>query len=332
MARIPLVIVACALLLAPAVQGQGRADWDDLYRDAIRHVRAQEWRLAEEKLVESRKTGPPSGRDVIRRGLMGREDYFPEFYLGVVYLNTGRTAEALAQFQLARQRGVNPRSGDFRQLADLEKRATAILDAENRPAESKEPTPQERFKTSFDTAQRLFGEGRLDDAEAAARQARAFNVDNAAVDGLLQKIGSARVGTRFQAELKRARTLDDFRRLLSEYGNTGVNLDDVRRRIAEGEALETRARLERTGMIEYYTGNYQKALAAIAEAEKSAPLSVRGNFYRACILASLATRGKSVNQGQLREARRFYGLAAQQPDAFKADLRYVSPRILELLR
>ena len=93
-----------------------------------------------------------------------------------------------------------------------------------------------------------------------------------------------------------------------------------------------RARGERASMIEYYSGNYQKALSAITDAEKSAPLSARGYFYRACILASLATRGKTMNQGQLREARRFYTLAAQQPAAFKDDLRYVSPRILQLLQ
>jgi hypothetical protein len=330
--RILHFTVACAMLVSPAVLAQGRNVWDDLYREAIRHVRQQEWQLAEQKLNESRKTGPPSGRGVIRRGLLGRDDYFPEFYLGVVFLNTGRPADALPLFQLARQRGLNPKESEFRQIAEFENRATAILEAEKRNAVPAGPTPQEQFKTSFGTAQRLFGEGRLDDAEAAARQARALNVDNAAVDGLLQKIGGARVGTRFQADLKRARSLADFRRLLSEYENTGVNLDEVRRRIAEGEAVEARARAERTGMIEYYSGNYQKALAAIAEAEQRAPLSARGNFYRACILASLATRGKSVNQGQLREARRFYALAAQQPDAFKADLRYVSPRILELLK
>ena len=81
-----------------------------------------------------------------------------------------------------------------------------------------------------------------------------------------------------------------------------------------------------------WPGIYVEDAIDRAEAEKMAPLSARGNFYRAVILASLATRGKTTNQGQLREARRFYTLAAQQPDAFKGDLRYVSPRILELLR
>ena len=39
-----------------------------------------------------------------------------------------------------------------------------------------------------------------------------------------------------------------------------------------------------------------------------------------------------MNQAQLREARRAYTLAAQQPAEFKSDLRWVSPRILQLLQ
>jgi hypothetical protein len=336
MPRAVLVAVVCASLASPALHGQSQ-DFDDLYREAIRHVRAREWQLAEQKLNQARKTGPPSGRDVIRRGLMGRADFFPEFYLGVVYLNTGRAAEALPLFQLARQRGVNPKDSEFRQIAEFEKRAEAILEAEKRNAVPAGPTPQEQFKTSFGLAQKLFGENRYDEAEASARQARTFNVDNGAVDGLLQKIEGARVGIRFQAQLKSARTLSDFRALRKEYEGKDLpmlrkELAELESRIAMLEAAETRARGERTGMIEYYTGNYQRALAAIADAERAAPLSPRGNFYRACILASLATRGKAVNQGQLREARRYFALAQQQPDAFKADLRYVSPRILELLK
>jgi hypothetical protein len=328
--------IACLLLASAslAAQNTGKAVWDDLYREAIRHVRSQEWRLAEQKLLESRKTGPPSGRGVIRRGLLGRDDYFPEFYLGVVYLNTGRAAQAIPQFQTARQRGLNPKEGEFRQIDEFEARANALVEAEKRNTPAA-PDPREQFKTAFGNAQKLFAEGRLEEAEASARQARGLNVDNAAVDAFLAKLGASRVSQRLQQALRGNPGLAELRKLLAEYEGTGVPLDELKRRIAAAEAAEAtavRARGERTGMIEFYTGNYQKALGAIAEAEKSAPLSARGNFYRAVILASLATRGKTMNQGQLREARRFYSLAAQQPDAFKNDLRYVSPRILELLR
>ena len=336
MTRTSRLAVACFLMASAtlAAQNTGKAVWDDLYREAIRHVRNQEWRLAEQKLVESQKTGPPSGRGVIRRGLLGRDDYFPEFYLGVVYLNTNRPTQALIQFQVARQRGLNPKEGEYRQIDEFEKRATALVEADRR-ANPPPPDPKEQFKTLFGQAQRSFSEGRLDDAENAAKQARALNVDNAAVDAFLAKLGSSRNASRLQQALRGNPGLAELRKLVSEYESTGVSLDELRRRIAAAEAAEAaagRARAERTGMIEFYSGNYQKALGAIADAEKVAPLSARGNFYRACILASLATRGKTTNQAQLREARKFYTLAAQTPDAFKGDLKYVSPRLLQLLQ
>ena len=101
---------------------------------------------------------------------------------------------------------------------------------------------------------------------------------------------------------------------------------------ANVEQIEARARGEHTGMIEFFAGNYQKSIAAIAEAEKVAPLSPRGHFYRACSLASLATRGKTVGQPLLREARRSYSIAADQSDQFKDDVRFISPRLLQLLK
>lgn len=327
--RFPLVFLL--LLASLPVSAQQKVDWQDLYRQAITHVQRREWKPAEDKLLAATKAGPKSGRGVIRR-FMDRDDYYPEFYLGVVYLNTGRVGAALVQFQLARKNDVNTRAGDFRQLGDLEKRARSILEADTRKAEPEKPNPAAQFKTFMDRAQRALGEGRFDEAEGVARQARDLNVDNAAADTLVQTIERTKNSAALQQELAKSPSLADLRRLRTEYEGKGVSLDEVIRLIAAGEAVEARARGERTGMIEFYAGNYQKAVAAIAEAEKAAPLSARGHFYRACSLASLATRGKIVSQNQLREARRAYATAAAQADEFKNDLRFVSPRLIQLLK
>lgn len=326
--RLTLVLL---VLATASLSAQGRFVWDDLYREAIRHVQRKEWKDAEAKLLESKKTGPESGRGVIRRGLLGRDDYFPEFYLGVVFVNTGRPALAIPQFQIARKRGLNPKDGAFRQIGEFESTAAAMMDAEVK-AKPIPVDPRPQFKTLIDQAQRFLAESRYDDAEDAARQARGLNVDNAAVDTIVQTIDIRRRTARLQQQLTGNPSLAELGRLLTEYENTGVSVDDVRRRIAAAEAGEARATAERTGMIEFYSGNYQRALTLISDAEKIAPLTARGNFYRACSLASLATRGKATNQAQLREARRYYAIAAQQPDAFKNDLRYISPRLLQLLQ
>ena len=199
---------------------------------------------------------------------MDRDDYFPEFYLGVVYLNTNRAAAALVQFQLARKNNVNTRTGDFRQLNDLESRTRSIVEAEARKGDKEKANPPALFKGFMDRAQRAFSEGRLDDAESAAKQARDLNVDNAAADALVANIERSRATAQLQADLARSPNLAELRRLRSEYEAKGVSVDEVIRLIAAAEALEARARSERTGMIEFYAGNYQKAIAALAEAEK----------------------------------------------------------------
>ena len=306
-------------------------DWADLYRQGITHVQRREWKPAEEKLLAAQKAGPASGRGVIRR-FMDRDDYFPEFYLGVVYLNTARIGAALVQFQLAKKNNVNTRAGEFRQLNDLESRARSILENEAKKTEKETANPAAQFKTFMERAQRAFGDARYDDAESAARQARDLNVDNAAADALVQNIERARSATQLQQDLAKSPSLAELRRLRTEYEAKGVSVDEVVRLIAAGEAVEARARGERTGMIEFFSGSYQKAIAAIAEAEKAAPLTPRGHLYRACSLASLATRGKNVNQTQLREARRSYAVAAEQSDQFKNDLRLISPRLIQLLK
>ena len=326
-----LALVLVLLLASLPVSAQQKVDWQDLYRQAITHVQRREWKPAEDKLLAAIKAGPKSGRGVIRR-FMDRDDYYPEFYLGVVYLNTGRVGAALVQFQLARKNDVNTRASDFRQLGDLEGRARSILEAESRKVEKEKANPSATFKTFMDRAQRALGEGRFDEAESAARQARDLNVDNAAADALVQNIERTKHSAALQQELAKSPNLAELRRLRTEYEGKGVSLDEVIRLIAAGEAVEARARGERTGMIEFYAGNYQKSVAALAEAEKAAPLSARGHFYRACSLASLATRGKTISQNQLRDARRAYATAAEQADQFKSDLRFVSPRLIQLLK
>lgn len=319
------------LVGAAPIEAQRADEFDDLYREAIRHVQRSEWQPAEEKLLLAQKLGPPSGPNVIRRGLLGRDDYFPEFYLGIVYLNTGRAAAAATQFQVARRRGVDPKDSEFRRLPEFEGRAAAILEAEA-AKKAAVPDPKQQFKALMDQAQQALKDSRFEAADAAARQARALDVDNAAADGMVQSIARARGNARLQDELAKSPDLAGLRRLLTEYADAGPALDEVRRRIAAGEALESRAKGERAAMIEFFAGNYQRSIAALQEAEKAMPLSARGTFYRACSLASLATRGKAVNQTQLREARRLYAIAAENAGQFAGDLRFISPRLLEVLK
>jgi hypothetical protein len=329
--------VLMAMTIAAAdVSAQRQREWDDLYRDAKELIsraavsgNGEEWKAAEAMLEQAQKTGPASGRGVIKR-VFGSDDYFPEFYLGIIYLYTGRPAAAQVQFQVARKRGINLREREFQRLPEYETRANELAAAAANDAKAQQRLQQ--FKRLLGDAVRLAGQSRFDEAESAARQARALDVDNAEVDKVLQGITKARGGSRLQEALKRNPGLPELRRMLEEYRDSGFSLDEVRRRIDALEAVERRNGAERAAMVAFYSGQYTQSINALNEAEKALSLSPRGQFYRAVVLATQATRGKQINQGLLQRARQAWQQANQTPDVFKADLRYISPQILQLLR
>ena len=323
---------AAALALATittSLAAQARSDFAELYRQAVAHIARQEWKPAEDKLLAALKSGPNPGRGAIRRSIFDRDDYFPTFYLGVVYLNTNRPTDAQAQFQLARKQNIDLRAREFQGLPAYEARAKELADAEATKRAASDP--KEQFKTLIEQAQRFLAEARYEDAEAAAKQARALNVDNDAVAAILQNATRSRAAARVQEVLNGTPSLSELRRLLTEYGDSGVSLDEVRRRIAVVEATDRRDAAERAAMIAFYSGNYSQAMTALTEAEKALALTARGQFYRALTLASQATRGKVVNEALLRDARNAWKLANARPQEFKADLAYVSPQLLRLV-
>ena len=324
----PLIVLLLFATLAP-LSAQGRREWVDLYRDAIQLVNKQQWKEAESTLMQAIKSGPPSGRGVINR-VFGSDDYFPEFYLGIIYLYTNRASDAQTQFQIARKRGLNLREREFQRLPEYESRAKELADADAKTAAAADRNQQ--FKRLLGEAQRSLGDGRYEEAESAARQARGFNIDNAAVDAVLQNIQKARSGSRLQEALRRNPSLPELRRLLTEYEGSGVAVDELRKRIDVAETAERRNVAERAAMVAFYNGNYTQAVNALNEAEKTLALSTRGQFYRAVTLATQATRGKVANEGLLQRARQAWGAANREPDVFKEDLRYISPEILRQLQ
>lgn len=112
-------IVALCIAAAAAAQQQ---QWFELYDAAVVHVRQGEWQEAEAKLRQAQKLGPAPGRNVRRYGMM-RGNYFPDFYLAVVFLNTGRPTDALRHFALARAQKISAQDREFQTIGDMEKQA-----------------------------------------------------------------------------------------------------------------------------------------------------------------------------------------------------------------
>jgi tetratricopeptide (TPR) repeat protein len=114
-----VAIVMMALMSASVIAQQ---NWYDYYDQAVEHVRRGEWEPAETKLQQAKKLGPAPGRNVLRYGML-RRPFFPDFYLGVVFLNTNRPTEALKEFALARAQKLSPQDREFQTIADMENTA-----------------------------------------------------------------------------------------------------------------------------------------------------------------------------------------------------------------
>lgn len=295
-----------AVVLVSTSDAQQRR-WFELYDEAIQHIRRSEWSLAETKLKQAQRDGPAPGRTVLRYGML-RDDFFPDFYLGVVYLNTDRPKEALQQFQVARTQKLNAQDREFVSIGDLEIRAQGLL-AGNKPipptvvAGGNTPTPvvtgppppppvnleaeQKRLAAEFEQA--------IQRRNLAAAREALLQFQKVQPDPRLSTGYSARIST-----------------------------------------LEREIRLavsERAAMRAFFAGDYRQAVNALdaIEQELRIPLSARGYFYRACGLAGQALRSAQVDNKILVEARRQYAEAMKNRELIAPDRRFVSPRILQAL-
>jgi len=143
-------VVAAVMVTLMAGAAIAQQNWYDLYDQAIIHLQRGEYQQAETKLRQAQKIGPAPGRSVPLYGML-RRPFFPDFYLGVVFLNTNRPAEALKAFALARAQKLDPQDREFRDIANMENTARTdekrLADAAAMPtAPSKpmiaEPPPQ----------------------------------------------------------------------------------------------------------------------------------------------------------------------------------------------
>ena len=346
------------VVLAAATPSAQQPQWYELYDEAIQHIKAADWGQAEAKLLKARELGPPSGRSVLRYGSL-RPPFFPEFYLGIVYQATGRPREATTQFALARKSKINDRDDEFNQIGIYEGMAkTALLNPPTPPATVKPPvvpapvnTPPpvntgpsvadaSQFAELLSNAKTQLGQRNFDAAQQSASTARDLAVrvglkaDLPRADALLRDIEGAKYADRVEKALDQrdAAAARSALTVLTVAAPT-YPADALRGRV---ELLERSLRstdLYRNAMRAFFAGNYSQALSSLSEVEKLAPLTPRGQFYRACSFAALAAASPNPSQDpRLVDARRIYAAAsAAAGDGLREDLRYVSPKIRQLL-
>lgn len=357
--------VAISLLLigAPLRSFAQEPAWYELYDESIKHIQRGEYEQAEAKLLRAQKEGPPSGRGVLRYGAF-RTPYFPEYYLGIVYTSTNRPQQAIGQFQRARKAKIDTGNAEFSAIALFEGQAKAALSkataVKNEPAppakpiseaappplkaEAVSPPPtlgdyQKQFADLLATARSQLSQRSFDSAEQTATSARDLAIksnlatDRPQADALLRQIGGSRFASSVEAALERRDAIGarrDLNVLMAAFPEYGV---EVLRERVDGLEREVRSStLQRSAIRSFYEGKYEQAISQFADAETVAALTPRGHFYRACSLAALAAGSRNPTRDRrLDDARKSYAAAAASASQFRDDLRYISPKVLQLL-
>jgi hypothetical protein len=321
--RLVLALSLSMVLVTAAIAQQKR--WFELYDEAIQHVRRSEWSLAEAKLQQAKKDGPSPGRAVLRYGSW-RDDFFPDFYLGVVYVNIGRGKEALQQFQLARTQKLNVQDREFQQISQLETNAR-LLEAVPGVTANNTEKPKPPAPVPVETAKPEIAKPVETPAAPAPTPAAPAAPDLSAE--------RKRLESQFEQAIQ-GRNIGAARTLLVDLQKVQPDQKAIAGYTARVNTLDRDIRLatsERSAMRAFFAGNYQQAVASLnaIEQELGAPLSPRGYFYRACGLAAQALRAPQVDNKALTEARRHYAEAMKNRQVIAPDRRYVSPRILQAL-
>lgn len=341
MKRVVIAVVIMILAL-PALSQARQKRWFELYDEAIQDIKNQEWAAAETLLLEAKSLGPPAGRNVLRYGQL-RGPYFPDYYLGVVYVNTARPALAKKQFELARLQKIDDRSDEFKPMVDLMVRAAAeagkaeglaaggAVAPTGKTETPAGPTPAQQFDEALEKGRTALGQKNYASARNFLSQAVALKLDRTRTDQFDREIQQSQATDIFEAAMQR-RDVKAARTALADLQNAQVSSVVVTAFGVRIDALERSIKMvdtDRAVMQAFYAGDYRRVISL---AEETGTLSPRGSFYRACAMAAIALGGATIDNKGLNDARRVYRDGVRDPNAIATDRRFISPKVLDALR
>jgi tetratricopeptide (TPR) repeat protein len=364
MTRLLAALLMIVMTLSP--HAMQKKMWYDLYDEAIAHIQRAEWAQAETKLQQAKNEGPAPGRRVLRYGAL-RPPFFPDYYLGIVYQNTGRPKEALAAFNLARGQNIDLTNREFQQLDAYARSAQNQIASANPKTDPTPPKPdtppggtgtpgttdpkpvptpppvdvgatlRQRFDDLLSEARAEMAKRNYAAALVSAGRARDLQIDAGRADALIQDIERANLVDQITADvdagdlIAASSKLDRLKKIAPSGADVQRLSDAIRTAGAAVDAAARRATLERNAMRQFFAGDYQGALRLLGELEKTAALPPRAQFYRACSLATLALRADTVDAAQLTAARQAFAQSQSASSELQRHRRYISPKVLQAL-
>lgn len=328
-----------ALLLSLSIpaSAQQALRWYDAYQQGVRAVQQGDWGAAERLLLQAKEMGPQPGRRVFTYG-DSYIPFLPDYYLGLVYLRSNRSAQAENFFQLVRKQNViTPKDPEY-----------AAFDRQSREA---------TFNRAFAQAQQFAAAGNFDAVQTPLQEALATNIDNAKVQSLAKETETRRLAKASPPPLTpepppvKAQPTDQSPvqmappvaanpppayqppgtavgsrltpRVPTKTGNSTV--DD------KGVIIPPRTSAAlRNGILAFFSGDYGSAVQQLQNAAQQPGVSARAQVLLACAKVGLVLTGRG-NAAMLTQTQTEFQSAALERYLTPADRRYISPRILQQL-
>jgi tetratricopeptide (TPR) repeat protein len=145
--------------------------WYDAYDQGVAAVQKRDWKTAEQRLNEARTANPKQGRNVLAYGDR-YVTYLPDYYLGIVYLNTNRSRQAEEAFgRISTQKLIAANNPEYKAFDQHSRQAT--------------------FDRAFGEAVGLVAKGDFAQASGPLEQARATRIDDGKVNNLSAEIAKS---------------------------------------------------------------------------------------------------------------------------------------------
>ena len=199
------------------------------------------------------------------------------------------------------------------------------------------PSPSPRPDPAVKRVEDAVSRGDLPRARAALKAARTAGIVDPVLDDLQDRLA--------QLEKQFVQGLDELKRLLDRKELTAAGrkaAELARRDPAHPELLRLRAALEqlvnpgeseRAGVVAFYGGRYESAIALLASPAAAPAASPRALFYTACSHAALGLlKGAEGGATSLARARSLFAQVRSSKHALREEeWRLISPRIRRLL-
>lgn len=323
------------LLAAPAAGQQRGADtrtWYQAYQDGRQQVQRGDWQAAIASLEAAKRNGPKPGRRIPFYGDV-YDDFLPDYFLGIAYLNAGRAQDAVKAFTAVNDAKLIAQRD--REYAEFTRQLTAANDrvrAESQVAQvaQQSPPPQQQQQPQQTSQQ----QAPTPVPTAPVTQSAANNPPDVPVrapDAGATKDPAPPAQSPVQTAPLRSAAAPTSRPAAAATPTPAAADKQPTPRpnppaVANAATGGTRAEVE--GLRAFFSGDYRRAANTLAALAASGA-SPRVEFYLACSLAALALT-ESAAPATLDEARaRFRAVNGAQ---LANDQRYVSPRIIAVLR